>query len=83
MSSKALPKGDVSEKTFVGAIDQGTTSSRFILFNRSGDIVSSAQQEFTQHTPNEGECEHDPMEILASVLNTIKGALEGSNPKIR
>ena len=81
MSSKALPNADVSEKIFVGAIDQGTTSSRFILFNRSGDIVSSAQQEFTQHTPNEGECEHDPMEILASVLNTIKGALEGSNPK--
>jgi glycerol kinase len=66
---------------FVGAIDQGTTSSRFILFNQKGDIVSVAQQEFTQITPNEGECEHDPMEILNSVNNTIAKALDGSNPK--
>eukprot|EP00943_MAST-04B_sp_MAST-4B-sp1_P001612 g1612.t1 len=67
--------------SFVGAIDQGTTSSRFILFNKSGDIVSSAQQEFTQYTPNEGECEHNPNEILSSVLSTIKEAMNGTNAK--
>ena len=66
---------------FVGAIDQGTTSSRFILFNQQGDIVSVAQEEFPQYTPNEGECEHDAMEILTSVNNTIRQALQQSNPK--
>ena len=67
--------------SYVGAIDQGTTSSRFIIFNKNGDIVSTAQQEFTQHTPNEGECEHDPNEILASVTNTVQQAMSGDNPK--
>ncbi|MEO0559433.1 MAG: FGGY family carbohydrate kinase, partial [Bacteroidota bacterium] len=45
------------------ALDQGTTSSRAILFDASGRAVASAQQEFTQHFPQPGWVEHDPEEI--------------------
>jgi glycerol kinase len=50
---------------FILALDQGTTSCRALLFNRQGDIVSSAQKEFEQHFPKSGWVEHDPEEILA------------------
>jgi glycerol kinase len=48
---------------YLGAIDQGTTSSRFIIFGRSGEIVSAAQQEHQQIYPQPGWVEHDPEEI--------------------
>ncbi|GGY23845.1 glycerol kinase GlpK [Paludibacterium paludis] len=48
---------------FILALDQGTTSSRAILFNRAGDIVSIAQKEFTQIYPQAGWVEHNPLEI--------------------
>ncbi|OWY38079.1 glycerol kinase [Xenophilus sp. AP218F] len=51
------------QNQFVLALDQGTTSSRAILFNRSGDIVSLAQKEFRQIYPQPGWVEHDPQEI--------------------
>ena len=51
---------------YILALDQGTTSSRAILFNHSGAIVSVAQQEFQQIYPNPGWVEHDPLEILSS-----------------
>ena len=44
---------------YIGAIDQGTTSSRFIVFNRAGEIVSSAQEEHHQIYPEPGWVEHD------------------------
>jgi glycerol kinase len=50
------------------ALDQGTTSSRAILFNQDGQIVASAQQEFTQHYPSPGWVEHDAHEIWASQM---------------
>ncbi|OLN21444.1 glycerol kinase [Domibacillus antri] len=53
---------------YIMSIDQGTTSSRAILFNKDGDIVHSAQKEFTQHFPNPGWVEHDASEIWGSVL---------------
>jgi hypothetical protein len=56
---------------YVLAIDQGTTSSRAILFDRAGDIVGSAQREFAQLFPQPGWVEHDPREILTSVYATI------------
>ncbi len=59
------------EKQYILAIDQGTTSSRAILFDRSGAIVGSAQREFTQLFPEPGWVEHDATEILASVLATV------------
>src|SRR5690554_1912877 len=55
-------------KKYILSLDQGTTSSRAILFNHSGDIVASAQQEFEQHFPKPGWVEHDANEIWTSVL---------------
>ncbi|WP_306573900.1 glycerol kinase GlpK [Anaerotruncus massiliensis (ex Togo et al. 2019)] len=51
---------------YVLALDQGTTSSRAILFDREQNIVGMAQKEFTQFYPKEGWVEHDPMEIYSS-----------------
>ena len=51
---------------YILALDQGTTSSRAILFDRSGNIIQMAQQEFTQHYPQPGWVEHDPLEIWAT-----------------
>ena len=56
---------------YFGCIDQGTTSSRFIVFNDKGQIVASQQQELTQYLPNEVSVEHDPIEIWDSVKNCI------------
>lgn len=51
------------EKKYIMALDQGTTSSRAIIFNHKGEIVKIAQNEFTQYYPKTGWVEHDPMEI--------------------
>ncbi len=59
------------DKQYVLAIDQGTTSSRAILFDRAGRIAGSAQREFTQIFPQPGWVEHDPRDILTSVYTTI------------
>jgi len=56
---------------YFGCIDQGTTSSRFIVFNDKGQTVASQQQEFTQYLPDEVSVEHDPIEIWDSVKNCI------------
>ena len=53
--------------THILAIDQGTTSTRAILFDETLTIVASAQEEFEQHYPQSGWVEHDPLEIYASV----------------
>ena len=62
--------------TYVLAIDQGTTSSRAIIFDQFLAIVSVAQQEFTQIFPQSGWVEHDPEEIWSSTLDTIKAAVD-------
>ena len=51
---------------YIVALDQGTTSSRAILFDEAQNIIGVAQKEFTQIYPNEGWVEHDPMEIWSS-----------------
>jgi len=61
--------------TFVLALDQGTTSSRAIVFDRSGKAVSSAQQEFPQIFPGPGHVEHDPEDIWSTQLATAKEAI--------
>jgi glycerol kinase len=66
-------------KEYIGAIDQGTTSTRFIVFNRAGDIVSVAQKEHAQHTPHPGWLEHDPAEILRNTRETAAEALIRAN----
>ncbi len=53
---------------FILALDQGTTSSRAILFDRGGRIIRSAQQEFRQRYPQPGWVEHDPRDIWESQL---------------
>ncbi len=62
--------------TYIVAIDQGTTSTRSIVFDTNLTVVASAQQEFTQHYPQSGWVEHDPMDLLNSTLDTFKAALE-------
>ena len=64
---------------FILAIDQGTTSSRSILFDKTGTTRSTAQQAFEQIFPKPGWVEHDPMEIWSSQLQTIKEAVEKNN----
>ena len=66
----------MTEKQYVIAIDQGPTSSRAIRFNRSGEIVSVGQKEFTQIFPNPGWVEHDPVEIWESVRSVVADALQ-------
>ena len=56
---------------YFGSIDQGTTSTKFIVFNEVGKVIAKHQQEFTQYLPNEVSVEHDPEEIWASVVNCI------------
>lgn len=60
---------------YILAIDQGTTSSRAILFTRNGDLFASAQQEFKQHFPDDGWVEHDPEDIWQTVLSTCRNVL--------
>jgi glycerol kinase len=61
--------------SFILALDQGTTSSRAIVFGRDGRIVGSAQQEFPQILPSPGHVEHDPEAIWSSQLDSAKKAL--------
>ncbi|MER8418020.1 glycerol kinase GlpK [Mesorhizobium sp. M1329] len=61
---------------YILAIDQGTTSSRAILFDDKMKVVGSGQKEFTQYYPASGWVEHDPEEIWASVVETVKAALK-------
>ena len=56
---------------YILSLDQGTTSSRAVVFDKKGKIVAKAQKEFNQIYPNTGWVEHDPMEILYSQFNSI------------
>ncbi|MBR0400807.1 MAG: glycerol kinase GlpK [Mogibacterium sp.] len=62
-------------KQYIMALDQGTTSSRTIIYDKLGNIISVAQKEFTQIFPKEGWVEHDPMEIWATQMGTAQEAL--------
>ncbi|WP_374053830.1 glycerol kinase GlpK [Rossellomorea sp. FM04394] len=66
---------------FILSLDQGTTSSRAILFNKQGEIVHTAQKEFTQHFPKPGWVEHSANEIWGSVLAVIASVLSESSVK--
>lgn len=63
------------EKKYILALDQGTTSSRAIVFNKQGEIMGNVQQEFPQIYPHTGWVEHDPIEILGSQVGVISEAL--------
>lgn len=64
---------------YIMALDQGTTSSRAILFDESGNIFHTAQQEFPQYFPKSGWVEHNPEEIWSSILSVIAGVLSEKN----
>ncbi len=66
-------------KKYVAAIDQGTTSTRFIVFDRQGQIICSNQQEHQQIYPQPGWVEHNPEEIWQRTQSVIKNALEIGN----
>lgn len=68
-------------KKYILALDQGTTSSRTIVFDKRGNIVSKAQFEFTQIYPKSGWVEHDPYEIWESQLHSLQVALQNGNIK--
>ncbi|MBP6514879.1 MAG: glycerol kinase, partial [Steroidobacteraceae bacterium] len=61
------------------ALDQGTTSSRSILFDHAGNIVAVAQREFEQHFPRSGWVEHDPDDIWASQAATMAEVMARAN----
>ncbi|MEG7335307.1 glycerol kinase GlpK [Bacillus subtilis] len=65
-------------ETYILSLDQGTTSSRAILFNKEGKIVHSAQKEFTQYFPHPGWVEHNANEIWGSVLAVIASVISES-----
>ena len=63
------------------AIDQGTTSSRAILFSKDGQLLASAQEELSQHYPKPGWVEHNPEDIWKHTLQTMSEVLEKGTPK--
>lgn len=65
----------MTEKKYIVALDQGTTSSRTVVLDHDANIVSSSQREFTQIYPQAGWVEHDPMEIYATQSSTLTEAL--------
>ena len=60
---------------YIGAVDLGTTSNRFIIFDRQGRIVGLDQKEHEQIFPRPGWVEHDPVEIWNNTCSVIRGAL--------
>ena len=60
---------------YVLAIDQGTTSTRALLFDESARIVAVAQEPFEQHFPRPGEVEHDPEDLWTTTVSTVRGVL--------
>ena len=69
--------------SFILAIDQGTTSTRSIIFDKNLKIIGAAQEEFTQHFPQSGWVEHNPKDLLSTTIDTCKSALnqKSINPK--
>ncbi|KAK3411072.1 glycerol kinase [Eucalyptus grandis] len=64
------------EQVYVGSLDQGTTSTRFIIYDRNARSIGSHQVEFTQFCPHAGWVEHDPMEILETVRVCMAKAVD-------
>jgi glycerol kinase len=66
---------------FIGALDQGTTSTRFMIFDHAGQVVGRHQLEHRQILPRPGWVEHDPIEIWARAVSTMESALVGAGLK--
>ncbi len=67
---------------YILAIDQGTTSSRAILFNKQMKIEATSQEEFPQYFPNSGWVEHNSNDLFETVLNSCKNVLKEANANI-
>ena len=65
-------------RRYILSIDQGTTSSRAIIFDRDGRVMGKGQHEFKQILPQPGFVEHDPFDILSSQLAAIRDAFASS-----
>ncbi len=65
--------------SYILAIDQGTTSSRAILFSEQGELLHVAQEEFAQYFPADGWVEHDPKDIWQTVVNSCKNVIKIAN----
>ena len=71
----------MTTETAILAIDQGTTSSRALVFDLSGNVVATAQKELTQHYPADGWVEHDAEEIWTDTLAMCRQALAEASAK--
>jgi glycerol kinase len=67
--------------TYLCSIDQGTSSTRFMIFDRDGGVISMSQKEHTQHYPHRGWVEHDPEEIWKNTKLVIEQSLSSSGIK--
>ena len=67
----------------VGAIDQGTTSTRFMIFDHKGTVIAAAQREFEQILPRPGWVEHDPVEIRDTIHTVVNEALSEAGMTVR
>src|SRR5215510_7105241 len=70
---------EVGMPKYVAAIDQGTTSTRFMIFDHGGNVVALDQKEHQQIYPRPGWVEHDPLEIWERTQEVIQGALSKGN----
>jgi len=75
------PMNKIMEKKYILALDEGTTSSRAILFNRAGEVVHVAQKEFTQIFPKPGWVEQDAVEIWDATCSVVKEGVSKISPK--
>jgi len=64
------------EKKYIAAVDQGTTSTRFVIFDKNSNVISSSQVEHDQIYPKPGWVEHDPEEIMVNIIKVMKAALD-------
>ena len=76
MGETKIYNGEVGMKKYIMALDQGTTSSRAILFGKNGEMAAVSQKEFTQYFPENGWVEQDPKEIWASQMSVMMEARE-------
>lgn len=76
-------KNIYGSKKYIIALDQGTTSSRAVIFNKNTDIISSAQREYTQIYPQPGWVEHNPMEIWATQRSVLTEVIAASGISLK
>jgi glycerol kinase len=76
---KTIQQSELDMSSFILAIDQGTTSSRAILFDRQGQVAAVAQQEFAQHFPHDGWIEHNPEDIWETVVATCRDVMRNAD----